>query len=67
MHPFEFLSRCEELRNELIYYSKGQINQILPIHTPRTYKYPKFSVKTENKILFKIVISSPKFKEVGKF
>lgn len=46
MNPFEFLSRCEELRNEVTYYTKGYINQILPIDAPREYRYPEYNLQS---------------------
>lgn len=38
MDALSFLSHCEGLRNEMIYYVTEEIESIHPINTPRNYR-----------------------------
>lgn len=44
MSSLQFLSRCEELRNEIKYYKIGLIEQIYPVEILRAYKYPDYKL-----------------------
>lgn len=44
MHPFRILSKCEEFRNELVFYAAGEIPYINPFDTQINYSHEKFNV-----------------------
>lgn len=44
MHPLQILSKCEEFRNELAFYTAGEIPCIYPVHIQRDYLYPNFKI-----------------------
>lgn len=56
-NPFLILSKCEELRNELTFYTFGKILTIPSFEIPRKYIYPSFNIEfSENRNEFAIQI-----------
>lgn len=48
MDSILFLSRCEEIRNEVALYTMDKIKMIHPVEIPRNYSYHFYYLRSEN-------------------
>lgn len=48
MDSILFLSRCEEIRNEVALYTMNKVEMIYPVEIPRNYSYHFYYLRLEN-------------------